>query len=109
MGGALNGQQIVPADWVKASITPDAPHLMPGNNPNSDWPIGYGQQWWIPEGDVGEFMAIGVYNQFIYVAPESNTVIVKLSANSAYGTPDDPDASSEFESLELFRAIAAQP
>ncbi|MDC0004196.1 beta-lactamase family protein [Porticoccaceae bacterium] len=109
MGGALNGQQIVPADWVQASITPDAPHLMPGDNPQSDWPIGYGQQWWIPEGDVGEFMAIGVYNQFIYVAPESNTVIVKLSANSAYGTPDDPDASSEFESLELFRAIAAQP
>ena len=109
MGGALNGLQIVPADWVQASITPDAPHLMPGDNPQSDWPIGYGQQWWIPEGDVGEFMAIGVYNQFIYVAPESNTVIVKLSANSAYGTPDDPDASSEFESLELFRAIAAQP
>ena len=109
MGGAFNGQQIVPADWVQASITPDAPHLMPGDNPQSDWPIGYGQQWWIPEGDAGEFMAIGVYNQFIYVAPESNTVIVKLSANSAYGTPDDPDASSEFESLELFRAIAAQP
>lgn len=109
MGGALNGLQIVPADWVQASITPDAPHLMPGDNPQSDWPIGYGQQWWIPEGDVGEFMAIGVYNQFIYVAPESNTVIVKLSANSAYGTPEDPDASSEFESLELFRAIAAQP
>lgn len=109
MGGAFNGQQIVPADWVQASITPDAPHLMPGDNPQSDWPIGYGQQWWIPEGDVGEFMAIGVYNQFIYVAPESKTVIVKLSANSAYGTPDDPDASSEFESLELFRAIAAQP
>ena len=109
LGGALNGQQIVPADWVQASIKPDGPHLVPGDNPNSDWPIGYGYQWWIPEGDVGEFMAIGVYNQFIYVAPESNTVIVKLSANSAYGTPDDPDASSEFESLELFRAIAAQP
>ncbi|MDB9953317.1 beta-lactamase family protein [Porticoccaceae bacterium] len=109
MGGALNGQQIVPADWVRASITPDAPHLTPGDNPQSDWPVGYGHQWWIPEGDVGEFMAIGVYNQFIYIAPESNTVIVKLSANSAYGTPDDPDASSEFESLELFRAIAAQP
>ena len=109
MGGAFNGQQIVPADWVQASITPDAPHLMPGDNPQSDWPIGYGQQWWIPEGDVGEFMAIGVYNQFIYGAPESNTVIVKLSANSAYGTPDDLDASSEFESLELFRAITTQP
>lgn len=62
---------------------------------------------WLPQRDQPEFMAIGVYNQFIYVAPESNTVIVKLSANSAYGTPDDEDASSEFESIEFFRGITA--
>ena len=109
LGGAFNGQQIVPADWVSASIVADAPHLIPGVNPASDWPLGYGYQWWIPEGIAGEFMAIGVYNQFIYIAPESNTVIVKLSANSAYGTPEDKDASSEFESIEFFRAIAGQP
>jgi hypothetical protein len=36
-------------------------------------------------------------------------VIVKLSANSAYGTPEDKDAASEFESIEFFRAIAGQP
>jgi len=109
LGGAFNGQQIVPADWVSASIVADAPHLIPGDNPASDWPLGYGYQWWIPEGISGEFMAIGVYNQFIYIAPESNTVIVKLSANSTYGTPEDKDASSEFESIEFFRAIAGQP
>ncbi|MDG1312027.1 MAG: serine hydrolase [Porticoccaceae bacterium] len=108
LGGALNGRQIVPAAWVQSSITPDAPHLIPGDNPASDWPLGYGYQWWIPDGSVGEFMAIGVYNQFIYVAPESNTVIVKLSANSAYGTPEDENASSEFESIEFFRAIVSQ-
>lgn len=105
LGGRLNGRQIVPAQWVQASITPDAPHLIAGDNPASDWPLGYGFQWWIPEGDRSEFMAIGVYNQFIYVAPEANKVIVKLSANSAYGTPDDENAASEFESIEFFRAI----
>lgn len=107
LGGLFNGRQIVPAQWVKDSITPDAPHLIAGDNPASDWPLGYGYQWWIPEGDQGEFMAIGVYNQFIYVAPQSNMVIVKLSANSAYGTPADEDASSEFESIEFFREITA--
>lgn len=105
LGGALDGRQIVPAAWVQASVTPDAAHLMPGDNPASDWPLGYGYQWWIPGGDKGEFMAIGVYNQFIYIAPESKTVIVKLSANSAYGTPDDAMASSEFETIEFFRAV----
>ena len=108
LGGALNGHQIVPADWVSASIVADAPHLVPGDNPASDWPLGYGHQWWIPEGTTGEFMAIGVYNQFIYIAPEADMVVVKLSANSAYGTPEDEGASSEFESIEFFRATVSQ-
>ncbi|MGB2041429.1 MAG: serine hydrolase domain-containing protein [Porticoccaceae bacterium] len=109
LGGRFNGRQIVPADWVAASVVADAPHLLPGDNPASDWPLGYGYQWWIPEGNSGEFMAIGVYNQFIYVAPEANMVIVKLSANSDFGTPADDNASSEFESIEFFRAIVNQP
>ena len=54
----------------------------------------------------GEFTAIGVYNQFIYVAPKSNMVIVKLSANSIYGTSELASVESEFETLEFLRAIA---
>ena len=106
LGGKLNDKQIVPQSWVKDSITPDGPHLLPGDNPLSDYPLGYGYQWWVPEGNEGEFMAIGVYNQLIYVAPESNMVIVKLSANSAYGTSEDTDMASELESIEFLRAIA---
>jgi len=106
LDGKLNGQQIVPKSWVKDSITPDGPHLTPGDNPLSDYPLGYGYQWWVPGGDKGEFMAIGVYNQMIYVAPESNMVIVKLSANSSYGTAEDTDMASELETIEFFRAIA---
>jgi len=106
LGGKLNGKQIVPQSWVKDSITPDGPHLLPGDNPLSDYPLGYGYQWWVLEGDEGEFMAIGVYNQLIYIAPESNMVIVKLSANSAYGTSEDIDMASELESIEFLRAIA---
>ena len=105
LNGKLNGQQIVPKSWVKDSITPDGPHLTPGDNPLSDYPLGYGYQWWVPGGDKGEFMAIGVYNQMIYVAPESNMVIVKLSANSSYGTAEDTDMASELETIEFFRAI----
>ena len=106
LDGELNGQQIVPKSWVKDSITPDGQHLTPGDNPLSDYPLGYGYQWWVPGGVKGEFMAIGVYNQMIYVAPESNMVIVKLSANSSYGTAEDTDMASELETIEFFRAIA---
>lgn len=106
--GNWNGEQIIPAPWVHASVTPDGPHLQPGDNPLSDFPMGYGYQWWIMDGDEGEYSAIGVYNQFIYVNPTRELVIVKLSANSAYGTTPDESSSREFETIEFFRAIGKQ-
>ena len=105
--GNWQGKQIVSADWIKASVTPDAPHLLPGDNPLSDFPLGYGYQWWVMDGNQGEYSAIGVYNQFIYVNPQQDTVIVKLSANSAYGTDSNSEsANKELATIELFRAIS---
>ena len=104
LGGKINGKQIIPSDWIKASVKPDAPHLMPGDNPLSDFPLGYGYQWWVPDLS-GDFSAIGVYNQFIYVSPKSNIVIVKLSANSIYGTSEALSTLSELEAIEFFKAI----
>ena len=104
--GNWQGKQIVPKAWVKASVAPDAPHLMPGKNEQSAHQgFGYGFQWWVPDGDEGEFMAMGVYNQYIYVNPTTGTVIVKNSANPHYNDKSYiwSRASSH---LELFRAIA---
>jgi len=105
-GGQWRGTQILPAAWVHDSVTPDAPHVMPGVDP--EYPVGYGYQWWVPQGDEGEFSAIGVYNQFIYVNPAKQVVIVKLSANSGYGLTDDDTSWREMESFEFFRAISNQ-
>ncbi len=105
--GNWNGEQIVPAAWVHDSITPDGPHLMPGaDNPNSNWVLGYGYQWWIPIDPDGEFLAIGVYNQLLYIYPKERLVIAKTSAYPQY-TDEDGDAS-ELQTIELFRAIARQ-
>ncbi len=101
--GLWEGVQIVPKEWVTASITPDAPHLMPENNKL----FGYGYQWWIPQGSEGEFMAMGVYNQYIYVNPTSSTVIAVNSANYRYNEDENPYADQKVI-LELFRAIAHQ-
>lgn len=105
-GGSWNGSQIVPADWVHDSVTPDAPYLMPGeDNPDSSSVLGYGYQWWIPIHPDGEFLAIGVYNQFVYVYPKERLVIAKTSAYPRYNEDGD---NKELQTIELFRAIAAQ-
>lgn len=107
--GRWRGRQIVPEEWVAASIVADAPHLQPGQPILADHPIdlGYGYQWWLPSGNYGEFCAIGIYNQLIYVDPPRGVTIVKLSANPAYGTTMEEATNRELENIAFLRAIAA--
>jgi CubicO group peptidase (beta-lactamase class C family) len=109
----LNGEQLVDSDWVHQSITPTETHVMPGyNNPASpDHPHGYGYQWWIlgKEGDAhkelaGDYMALGVYNQFIYINPEHGLVITK---NSAYHNYTNDLLESELRTISFFRTVAS--
>lgn len=102
--GKWEGNQVVPVSWIRSSVTPDAPHLQPGN-PNSSWVLGYGYQWWVPQQPGGDFLAIGIYNQFIYVDPKRKIVIAKSSAYPAYNMDG---AEKELETIAVFRAIARQ-
>jgi len=91
--GFYNGKQIVPADWVAASTVPSAP-TAPGA-------IGYGYQWWIPQsGNAGEFMARGVYGQYIYIDRAAGVVIATNSADRSFR-----DAGVSEQNIETFRLI----
>jgi CubicO group peptidase (beta-lactamase class C family) len=105
LGGIWNGRQVFPADWVQAPVTSDVRHLQPGSIHSV--PFGYAYQWWVPAGERGEFLAAGVYNQFVYVDPSREVVIVKLSASRRYGTTMTEATNRQVESVALFRAIAA--
>ncbi len=95
--GNWNGEQIVPEAWIKAATSPASPHNEPGPDK-----LGYGFQWWLaPNARPGEFFAVGVYGQFIYVNQPENIVIVKNSADR-----DFMDAiGSKPETISFFRAI----
>jgi CubicO group peptidase (beta-lactamase class C family) len=93
--GMANGKQVVPADWVKESTVPEE-----GNEPLAEGEaLGYQYQWWtIPSSDA--YLAIGLHNQFIYIDPKNNTVIVKLSY-----TPGP--LGWEAESIAFFQELSA--
>ena len=97
--GELDGKQIVPANWIAASTVADAPHLQP-----AEGDFGYGYQWWLPLSDDGEYMAMGVYGQYIYINPSKSMVVVKLSANPRYNDISYVP-SSDFSHLAFFRSI----
>ena len=92
--GRFNGRQIVPADWVRTSTLPTAP-TRPGE-------IGYGYQWWVPRGaPEGEFMARGIYGQYIYVNRPRGVVIATNAADRSFREP-----GADEENIDIFRLIA---
>ncbi|MEP3889194.1 MAG: serine hydrolase domain-containing protein [Hellea sp.] len=105
--GHYNGHQIIPEQWVVDSTHSTKPHLQSGENPASNNDFGYGYQWWLLDGHEGEYTAMGVYNQFIYVNPTRDIVIVKLSANSEFGVRDDQSSYRDQETISLLRALSA--
>lgn len=92
--GRYNGRQVVPADWIVASTAASAP--------TKPCKIGYGYQWWVPVGaHDGEFLARGVYGQYIYIDQTQNVVIVSTAADRKFR---DPGVSAA--NVEMFRKLA---
>ena len=98
--GNLNGNQIVPREWVRASTKQSAPAPAPDHDTN----LGYGYQWWLPpDAQEGEFFASGIYGQYIYVNRPKGAVIALNSADRVWsGT----DRDITHMNLTMFRAIA---
>lgn len=95
--GVYNGRQIVPADWVAASTVPSAP--------TSEGEYGYGYQWWMPkDGREGEFLARGVYGQYIYINRPLGVVVATNGADRKFRDEGVGDYN-----IEIFRTIAEGP
>lgn len=101
--GALNGRQIVPAEWVRAMTTAEAAHLQVGvATPNN----GYGYQTWLighPRGG-GDgkryFALLGVRGQAIFVDPATKTVVVHTAVLAT-----QRDTTSRAEQFSLFYGV----
>lgn len=105
-GRNQKGEQLLPPDWIQQSVTPRTDYLQPGRNLHQGIPtMGYAYHFWVPHGEEGEFMAIGVYGQFIYVNRLRRVVIAK---NSAYIDYNKDGELMEYQAIEAFRAIARQ-
>ncbi|MGD8998030.1 MAG: serine hydrolase, partial [Anaerolineae bacterium] len=66
--GRWDGEQVVPADWVRASTRK---HI------SGTLQEGYGYQWWVTSD--GPYMALGYAGQYIVVVPEHELVAVFTS------------------------------
>lgn len=92
--GVWQGTRILPEGWVAESTAPSAP-TTPGA-------IGYGYQWWVPVGaGPGQFMARGIYGQYLYIDQPRGVVIASNAADRGFREPGVDEAN-----IAIFRLIA---
>lgn len=92
--GKVGDKQIVSPQWVKQSTVPTGPEPADAKELR-----GYQYQWWTLTNS-NAYTAIGLQGQFIFVDPDTRTVIVKLS----YFPQQNQDAYEETEAF--FRAAS---
>ncbi len=104
--GQFNGEQIVPAQWVDATLSiSDQDRENMRKNPKygtAPWQA-YKNMWWVLDAEKGEYAAVGVYGQVIYINRSSDMVIAWHSSQEIASAA----GSSEFRrKLDTTRAIA---
>ncbi len=76
--GEWNGKHIVSEDWVRAATAADT---------TTDPADFYQYFWWVDVERPGRFYALGNLGQYIYVAPDADTVVVRLGRSRGVDTP----------------------
>mgnify|MGYP006284118911 FL=1 len=86
-GARVQGQPLLPEDWLAKATTRQADIGLPGR--------GYGYQWWTY--DNGSFTARGIFGQGIFIDPQRQLVIV--SNSNWRGGARDPEAGPAREAF----------
>jgi CubicO group peptidase (beta-lactamase class C family) len=84
--GGWEGQQIVPAEWVKTSTTQQIK--------SDDAALDYGYQWWVYSD--GSFAAHGLGGQYIFVRPRQDLIVVFTSWLTGSDTEQPPALMDSF-------------
>lgn len=102
-GGIVRGTQVIPTDWVNTSTKHSAPTI-------SDRGVGYGYQWWVPMpqtgSNAGDYFAVGIYGQYIYINPAKNLVIAKNAADREFALAQDGYTHSMNVNIDMMRSLA---
>jgi len=94
------GVDLLPEDWVKNLSKPVTDAHKPGGENYQG--RGYSYHFWLPpQQQEGQFLAAGIYGQFIWIDPKRNLVIARTSADAVW-TPRFPESSAVFQAISAY-------
>ncbi len=111
--GQFNGEQIVPATWVDATLDIDdrlRANMQANSKYGEDPWTAYHNMWWILDAEKGEHCAVGVHGQTIYINRAADTVMVWFSSQPGASAAGNPDYHSKLKAArELAESLTRRP
>jgi hypothetical protein len=105
--GIFSGEQVIPAKWVDATL--DITDKLRSNmkaNPNygnEPW-TAYHNMWWVLDEAQGEYCAVGIHGQVIYINRAADTVMVWFSSQPGAAAPRDVNFKSKLKAARMLAA-----
>ena len=105
--GSFSGEQVIPAKWVDATL--DITDKLRSNmkaNPNygnEPW-TAYHNMWWVLNAAQGEYCAVGIHGQVIYINRAADTVMVWFSSQPGAAAPRDVNFKSKLKAARMLAA-----
>ena len=100
------GKQILPADWIDQTIQiteKDKERMRRNEKYKNDPYVAYKNMWWILDETKGEYMAVGIHRQVIYINRDAGVVIPFFSSQPGASAAGNKHFWSKISSC---RAIA---
>jgi CubicO group peptidase (beta-lactamase class C family) len=96
--GRVDNQQIIPGSWVDATlnISPKDKQKMQANKKykHTSW-IAYHNMWWLLDETKGEYAAVGIHGQVIYINRSADIVVVFMSSQAVASAAKSPKFPSK--------------
>ena len=102
--GQINGEQVIPSNWVDATldITDKLRSNMKANlNYGSEPWSAYHNMWWLLDETKGEYCAVGIHGQVIYINRAADTVMVWFSSQPGAAAARDVNFKSKLKAARI--------
>lgn len=105
--GQFNGKRIIPASWIDQTLQVSQQlktNMRNNRKYQADPWQAYHNMWWILDADKGEYCAVGIHGQVIYINRQADTVMAWFSSQPGASAAGNPDFRTK---LDAARQLAA--
>ena len=108
--GSFNGEQVVPAVWVDQTLRLNRRNISNMSNNRkygADPWLAYKNMWWVLNANPGEYAAVGIHGQVIYINLAADTVMTWFSSQPVASAANNPRFHAKLNAARKLAQVIA--